>query len=109
MIANCRRSTLFEVGKKPSGDVFSSSPKTSPRKLANAVPAKTGFLAAQIAESPLKTAEERGMTRCVTTGSTPVLDTTPSGRYIQAKSHHQIGGIDVQDLYPPSSCIFVAK
>jgi hypothetical protein len=87
-----------------------ASPKQTPLKLGHAIPARIPFIETDSDSdySPIKAGEDRRLTRAVTTGNALVLD-TPGDRNVNTNSRHQIGGIDVQGIYPASSCVFVAK
>ncbi|KAL2258486.1 hypothetical protein VTK26DRAFT_8199 [Humicola hyalothermophila] len=103
----CRRSSPFQIGNAPADDVFSFS--ASPNKRDHVVPAKSPFLKNTTSLSPIKDTEERRITRAVTTGNA-LVPGTPGNRTFSARNaRHQIGGVDVQGIYPPSACVFVAK
>lgn len=107
-----RSSAAFQLGKKPSGDVFMASPVKTALKTEQETPklsTLTSIAENVIASSPIKDNEERRQTRAVTTGSA-LVPTTPGGRALRSmSSRHEIGGIDAQGIYPPSACVFVAK
>ncbi|KAK4247833.1 hypothetical protein C7999DRAFT_14172 [Corynascus novoguineensis] len=102
-------SSPFQVGKKPSGDVFETPPKNAPARPARqfALPVLNPFLEDERVRIPDIDAEERRLTRSVTT---PNVMTTPGQRTLRSSSsRHEIGGIDAQGIYPPSACVFVAN
>lgn len=86
------RSPSFEVGDKPSGDVFLSPTKPFKERRAG-----------RSVTSPLKNDE------------TAVQDTNDSPtrpfrvRFSSPAPRHQVGSVDAQGIYPPSACVFVAK
>lgn len=103
-------SSPFQVGKKPSGDVFETPPKNAPAKPARqfVLPVLNPFIEDERVRIPDIDVEERRMTRSVTTPN--VMTTTPGQRTLRSSSsRHEIGGIDAQGIYPPSACVFVAK
>lgn len=88
-------------------DIFTSSPMRNPLRLDRAFQAQNHFIANVSDNSPIMTREERRMARSATTGNTEVLG-TPGNRNA-SMARHQIDGVDVQGIYPASSCVFVAK
>lgn len=66
--------------------------------------------------SPSKPLRERRSERSITTGNVQRLDValangdrTLRNRASNVSSRHQIDGVDAQNLYPPTACVFVAK
>lgn len=66
--------------------------------------------------SPAKTLRERRSERSITTGNVQRLDValanadhTLRTRASNVSNRHQIDGVDAQNLYPPTACVFVAK
>ncbi|KAI3398613.1 hypothetical protein diail_8961 [Diaporthe ilicicola] len=66
--------------------------------------------------SPTKTLRERRSERSIMTGSMQRLDValanedhTLRSRASNLSSRHQINGVDAQNLYPPTACVFVAN
>ncbi|KAK3298206.1 uncharacterized protein B0H64DRAFT_438695 [Chaetomium fimeti] len=103
-------SSPFQVGNTPSGDIFESPTGKAPAKpvRAFATPVMTSFDEGQAVNIPGTEAEERRLTRSVTTPHTMSL--TPSQRPLRSFSSRQdVGGIDAQGIYPPSACVFVAN
>ena len=111
------RPTSFQVGQKPSGDVFSASPVKGAslkngQDLSAAVMAP--FAERMAAKTVAEATEERRMTRAVATPNALVMGPpgdrayrTPSARTLSAR--HEIGDVDAQVIYPPTACVFVAK
>ena len=112
-----RRSSPFQVGKKPSGDVFESFAEKTALKPGQdftaplTAPAMTPFDEDTTAKTPIPGTEERRMMRSATTPSAMAMTTaTPGDRALRSSSsRHEMGGIDAQGIYPPSACVFVAK
>ncbi|KAK2600985.1 hypothetical protein N8I77_010473 [Diaporthe amygdali] len=66
--------------------------------------------------SPVKTLRERRSERSVMTGKMQCLDValanedhTLRTRASNLNTRHQINGVDAQNLYPPTACVFVAN
>lgn len=66
--------------------------------------------------SPTKTLKERRSERSVTVANMQRLDValandeqTLRARSSNLSARHQINGVDAQNLYPPTACVFVAK
>lgn len=64
----------------------------------------------------MKTLKERRSERAITVGNMKRLDVALANEDHALRSHssnlsarHQINGVDAQNLYPPSACVFVAK
>ncbi|KAK4040718.1 hypothetical protein C8A01DRAFT_15439 [Parachaetomium inaequale] len=108
-------SSPFQVGKKPSGDVFESSPAKTALKPGRdftapvTAPVMTPFDEDTTAKTPISGTEERRMMRSATTPNAMMM-TTPGDRALRtSSSRHEMGGIDAQGIYPPSACVFVAN
>lgn len=66
--------------------------------------------------SPTKPLRERRSERSITAGNMQRLDVALANgdhslrtRASNVNSRHQIDGVDAQNLYPPTACVFVAK
>lgn len=66
--------------------------------------------------SPSKPLRERRSERSITVSNMQHLDValangdrTLRNRASNVSSRHQIDGVDAQNLYPPTACVFVAK
>lgn len=66
--------------------------------------------------SPTKTLKERRSERSVTAANVQCLDValanddqTLRTQSSNLSARHQINGVDAQNLYPPTACVFVAK
>lgn len=66
--------------------------------------------------SPTKTLKERRSERSVTVAGVQHLDValanddqTLRSQSSNLSARHQINGVDAQNLYPPTACVFVAK
>lgn len=66
--------------------------------------------------SPAKPLRERRSERSITAGNMQRLDValangehTLRARSSNVSGRHQIDGVDAQNLYPPTACVFVAK
>ncbi|GAB1312151.1 Multicopy suppressor of sporulation protein msa1 [Madurella fahalii] len=105
----------FQVGEKPSGDVFMSSPKKTSTTAdhGSAVATTTPDPVNETGASPINAQAAkngRRLQRSVTTGS--VALTSPVERALHSSSlsaRHKIGGVDVQGIYPATACVFVAN
>lgn len=81
----------------------------------------TGLVATDDADdvfvsSPTRTLNERRSDRSITVGNMKRLDIALANedqalrsRSSNLGARHQINGIDAQNLYPPTACVFVAK
>lgn len=66
--------------------------------------------------SPAKPLRERRSERSITAGNMQRLDVALANGENTLRTHssnvssrHQIDGVDAQNLYPPTACVFVAK
>ncbi|EAQ89950.1 hypothetical protein CHGG_06569 [Chaetomium globosum CBS 148.51] len=103
------RSSPFQVGNTPGGDIFESPPAKAPLKPVRAfatpvMPSNKD----EMVKVPEIDSEERRLTGSAATSNTMSL--TPSQRPLRTfSSRQEIGGIDAQGIYPPSACVFVAN
>ncbi|KXX82619.1 Multicopy suppressor of sporulation protein msa1 [Madurella mycetomatis] len=105
----------FQLGEKPSGDVFMSSPKAAfTTTYHGSAAAETASDAMnETGDSPTNAQvanNDRCMQRSVTTGSFALNN--PVERTLHPSSmsaRHKIGGVDVQGIYPATACVFVAN
>ncbi|KAK3311435.1 uncharacterized protein B0T15DRAFT_548965 [Chaetomium strumarium] len=89
-------SVPFELGDRPSGDVFETSP------LKTALKPNKDATFGMAPKTPIRDIEERRQLRSVTAGNA-LMPVTPY------RTGHEISGVDPQGLYPPSACVFVAN
>ncbi|KAK4154876.1 hypothetical protein C8A00DRAFT_42421 [Chaetomidium leptoderma] len=101
----------FQIGKKPSGDIFNTSPVKSALKnrLDITAPAMNPFAQGNDGDVRIHDTEERRTMRSVTTPSALALGLAAERGFRTPSSRHEIGGIDAQGIYPPSACVFVAN
>jgi hypothetical protein len=66
--------------------------------------------------SPTRTLKERRSERSITVGNMRRLDVALANddpilrsQTSNLSARHQINGVDAQNLYPPTACVFVAK
>ncbi|KAH6630155.1 hypothetical protein B0J18DRAFT_463040 [Chaetomium sp. MPI-SDFR-AT-0129] len=103
----------FEMGSKPSGDVFDASPLKSalktPREITDQIaPAFNHYDGKNGQAMALKLNDNRRMMRSATTPGG--MTATGNDRTLHhSSSRHEIGGVDAQGIYPPSACVFVAN
>ncbi|SPQ19718.1 ade77c36-9680-474a-84be-1a322862978e [Thermothielavioides terrestris] len=105
-------SSVFQLGKKPSGDVFTDSPVKSALKIDEdkfKTPVRIPTAENKANGSPIKDTEGRRHQRSVTTGGAMVLSGSGNRTLRSSSSRHKIGGIDAQGIYPPSACVFIAN
>lgn len=99
------RSSSFQVGEHPSGDVFTASPVRANGNLGRDLPSA---LTAQFAEHMTAT-EDRRLTRSATAPNALVMGPPGDRNLCTPSSRHNVDGGDAQRVYPPSACVFVAK
>lgn len=113
------RPTAFQVGNKPSGDVFTASPvKGASLKVeqdlsdAGAAPFAEAIAAAN---DSAEDSDDRCGEPSATASNALIMGASGDRAYrapsaaLTPSSHQENGAVDAQVIYPPSACVFVAK
>ncbi|KAK3904998.1 hypothetical protein C8A05DRAFT_13160 [Staphylotrichum tortipilum] len=108
------QSAPFQLGEKPSGDVFSASPVKAPRKklghdLASAALAAQIGEMAVAADETFETNDDCRMMPPVSTSKALAMGPREDRVFRRSSSRYDAGGLDAQGLYPSSACVFIAN